>query len=169
MPTCYYVYEWHNVRSVGHLVPPAPLHNPYIVACCVTLNMAVVAPQNGKCHLLISYYSNILSHTSPTTVNRLMYYEKIHIFREPQCPVAYPQGLKFALVFALQRCVALVYIHTQFKSKYAISPTKAVPQSVTKPTLLMDSPHTQLIITTSTEMGLVPHKYAHTFEKSYSY
>ena len=73
-----------------------------------------------------------------------MYYEKIHIFREPQCPVAYPQGplLKFALVFALQRCVALVYIHTQFKSKYAKSPIRAVPQSVDKPTLLMDSPHT---------------------------
>ena len=67
MPTCYYVYEWHNVRSVGHLVPPSPLHNPYIVACCATLNMAVVAPQNGKCHLsrTIAPFETLLSHTSP--------------------------------------------------------------------------------------------------------
>ena len=62
--------------------------------------------------------------------------------------------LKFALVLSLQRCVALVY-YTH--SKYAKSPIKAFPQSVAKPTPIMESQHTQLISRDGTGPGIRTH------------
>jgi hypothetical protein len=50
-----------------------------------------------------------------------------------------------------------ISVYTQFKSKYAKSPIKAVPQSVAKPTPLMESQHTQLISRDGTGPGIRTH------------